>query len=130
MEVFGRWGYGLNKERKKLTEARNARQNVDIAVDDGDGDPEIVAHEEGLPGRVARLVRRQLDHAHARRAGGRVDVPAEVGLGLPVPAQSLHALEGLGVQLQLQAERLGDGLVGDVVVSAPVCLSPNEMSSL
>lgn len=102
----------------ELTYARHARQDVDVAVDDGDGDPEVVAHEDGLGGEVAGLVGRQLDHAHARRPGRRLDVPAEVRRLLrPVLAEPLHALEGLRVELQLQAEGLGDRRVRDVVVS-------------
>ncbi|KAI7080725.1 Molybdopterin binding protein [Hortaea werneckii] len=99
-----------------LKQSRDAGQDVDVAVDDVDGDPEVVGDEDDLVLVRQALVVGELDHAQLGAAGGRVFVPGEVGLAWVGLGEALHALVGLLVQHDGQGEGLGDGLVGDVVV--------------
>jgi hypothetical protein len=101
----------------ELTQLRHSREDVHVPVDDGDGDPGVLAREHGLLGDRARLIGGELDHAQFGAQGGRVLVPAEVGLIRVRLGELLHELKRLLVQHQRQPEGLGDGLVGDVVVT-------------
>lgn len=88
-----------------------------VPVHDRDGHPQVLVREDDLLGQVARLVRRQLDHAQARPEGRRVDVPVKVGLLRVRLRQLLHLVVGFLVELEGEVEGLCNGLVGDVVVS-------------
>ena len=90
---------------------------MDVVVDDGHGHPELLAGKDDLLGGVFGRVERELHHAQPGAEGGRVDVPAEVwlvGVGL---GDLLHEVQGALMQLEGEGKGLGDGLVGDVVVS-------------
>ena len=107
----------------KLTQPRHAGQDVHVAVDDGDGHPQLLAWEEKLLRERPARVGRQLDHAQAGAQGGRVLVPVEVGLVGVRLGDLLHECVGLGVEDEREVEGFGDGRVGDVVVAAVVRVS-------
>lgn len=113
----GKLGRGRS-EGKELgrTQPRHAGQDVHVAVGDDDGHPEVLAREDELLLQRARVVRGKLDHAQLRLLRRRVLVPVEPGLRRVWLGEALHALVGLLIQLDFEAESLGDGLVGYVVV--------------
>lgn len=107
---------GLQAREHLLEEARDAGQDVDVAVDDGDGDPEVVGDEDDLVGVREGGVVGQLDHAQLGGLRGGVDVPVEIGVGGVGFAEGLHFLVRGVVQDEGQVEGARDALVGDVVV--------------
>ncbi len=103
----------------RLTQAWNARQNVHVAIHHRNRHPQVLLGKHKLLRQVARLVRRQLHHAQLGAQLGRVRLPRKGALLRWVRAgEALHLLKGFLVQLEWEAEGLGNGLVGDVVVAA------------
>lgn len=79
-------------------ETRYAREDVDVPVHDGDGDPEVVRGEEVLVFEVARFVGREHDHAEFRGEGGGGCLPVEFCLGLAWSCEAFHPFEGFFVE--------------------------------
>lgn len=93
-------------------EPRNAREDMDVVVDDRDGHPLVVRDVDDLRFRP----RRQHSHAHASRQRGRRGVPIErrsIGSRVRHPT---HARSGLLVQFQWGIESRGERGVGNVIV--------------
>ncbi|RCI10515.1 hypothetical protein L249_4348 [Ophiocordyceps polyrhachis-furcata BCC 54312] len=104
-------------KKKKTSQPRHSRQDMNIPIDDTNRNPQVLTREQNL--RLARLalVRRQLHHPQLGPQLGRVLIVAKVRLRRVRPRKPLHLLERLLVELEGQVEGLGDGLVGDVIVS-------------
>lgn len=88
-----------------------------IPVHNRDGNPHVLLRKDELLAQRARLVRREVDHAQPGPERRRIDVPVKVGLLGVRLGELLHLVVGFLVELQGEPEGLGDGLVGDVVVS-------------
>ena len=93
---------------------------MNIVIDDGHRHPELLAGKQRLLGRILARIKGQLDHPQPSAEGVRVDVPAKVGLLIMGFGDLLHQLEGSLMEFQWELEGLGNGLVGDVIVS-PAC---------
>lgn len=88
-----------------------------VTVHHGDGHPKIFSGEEKLLLEGDGVISGQLYHSELRRLRWRLFVPVERRLPWMRLGQLLHSLVGFLVELDLEAERLGYGMVRDVVVS-------------
>lgn len=80
---------------------------MNVAVDNVDGNPEVLVREEKLLAGVTLFISRQDDHAQLGLKGGGVNVPVKIGLVGVRLRESLHALKGILVEDQGQVESLG-----------------------
>lgn len=103
--------------QESLEKTRHTRENVDVAIDHGNGHPHVVCDEDGLLFIGQGWVVRKFNHAQFRGEARWWSFPVEMGLHWMWTGEFLHPLKGGLVQFQLQAECLGYRFVCDIIVA-------------
>lgn len=99
---------------------------MDIAVDDGDRYPQVLAREEELLGQISAGIGRHQDHPELGAQSSRVLIPVEIWLSWMRFGKLLHQPEGSLVEHQREPESLRDRAVCDVVVSEMLSAMPRD----